>query len=113
MLKIRLMRIGTKQQPFYRVVVVDERAKRTGAYIELVGTYNPLTDPKEVNLKQDRIKYWQKQGAQMTNGFLRMIGKAPQKPPRKPKKEKKAAPAQSQPPAKTETPEAVQETKTA
>lgn len=91
MLKIRLMRIGTKQKPFYRIVVVDERAKRTGAYIELLGTYNPLTDPKEIKLKQDRVEHWTKQGAQMTNGFLRMIGKAPQRPPRKPKKEKKAA----------------------
>ena len=54
-----------------------------------LGTYNPLTDPKEIKLKQDRIDHWIKQGAQMSDGFLRIIGKAPQKPPRKPKKEKK------------------------
>lgn len=84
------MRIGTKKKPFYRVVVLDERAKRTGAYIELLGTYNPLTEPKEIKLKQDRIDYWVKAGAQMSNGFLRIIGKAPQRPPRKPKKEQKA-----------------------
>ncbi|OGE62567.1 30S ribosomal protein S16 [Candidatus Daviesbacteria bacterium RIFCSPLOWO2_01_FULL_40_27] len=89
MLKIRLMRIGAKKKPFYRVVVVDERAKRTGAYIELLGTYNPLTEPKDIKLKQDRIDYWVKQGAQLSHGFLRIIGKAPQRPPRKPKKEKK------------------------
>lgn len=83
------MRIGAKKRPFYRVVVVDERAKRTGAYIELLGTYNPLTEPKEVKLKQDRIDYWIKKGAQPSDGYLRMIGKAPQRPPRKPKKEKK------------------------
>ena len=87
MLKIRLMRIGGKQKPFYRVVIVDERAKRTGGYVELVGTYNPL--PKEIKLKQDRIDYWTRQGAQGSTGYLRIIGKAPQRLPRKPKKEKK------------------------
>ncbi|MBI4036054.1 30S ribosomal protein S16 [Candidatus Daviesbacteria bacterium] len=96
MLKIRLMRIGAKQRPFYRVVAVDERAKRTGAYIELLGTYNPLTEPKDIKLKQDRIDYWIKQGAQPSTGYLRIIGKAPQRLPRKPKKEsKKEAPAQA------------------
>lgn len=89
MLKIRLMRIGAKKRPFYRVVVVDERVKRTGGYIENLGTYNPLTEPKEVKLNQARIDYWVKQGAQPSDGYLRMIGKAPQRPPRKPKKEKK------------------------
>lgn len=88
MLKIRLMRIGAKKRPFYRVVAVDERSKRTGGYIENLGTYNPLTEPKDIKLKQDRIDYWIKQGAQMSDGYLRMIGKAPQRPPRKPKKEK-------------------------
>ena len=83
------MRIGAKKSPFYRVVVVDERAKRTGAYVELLGTYNPLTEPKDIKLKQDRIDHWIKQGAQPSTGYLRMIGKAPQRPPRKPKKEQK------------------------
>ena len=86
------MRIGGRQRPFYRVVAVDERAKRTGAYIELLGTYNPLTSPHEIILKQDRIDHWVKQGAQMSTGFLRIIGKAPQRAPRKPKKEPKEAP---------------------
>lgn len=86
MLKIRLARIGAKKKPFYRVVVVDERAKRTGVYLELLGTYNPLTEPKNIKLKQDRIDYWIKQGAQPSTGYLRIIGKAPQRPPRKPKK---------------------------
>jgi small subunit ribosomal protein S16 len=86
MLKIRLMRIGAKKRPFYRVVAVDERAKRTGGYLELLGTYNPLTQPHEIKLKQDRIDHWVKQGAQLSDGFLRIIGKAPQRPPRKPKK---------------------------
>ena len=96
MLKIRLMRIGAKKKPFYRVVVMHERSKRTGGYVELLGTYNPLTEPKDIKLKQDRIDHWIKQGAQMSVGFLRVIGKAPQRPPRKAKKE-----------VKTETPAAV------
>ena len=93
------MRIGTKKIPFYRVVVVDERAKRTGAYIELVGTYNPLTQPKDIKLEQKRIDYWIKQGAQPSVGFLRIIGKAPQRLPRKPKKEKKESSAISPQPS--------------
>lgn len=88
--KIRLMRIGTKKRPFYRVVAVDERKKRTGGYLELLGTYNPLTEPKEIILKKDRVEFWKKQGAVLSDGFLRIIGEAPQKPPRKPKKEKSA-----------------------
>lgn len=89
MLKIRLMRIGSRKRPFYRVVAVDQRAKRTGGFIENLGTYNPLTEPKEVKLNQERIDHWVKQGAQLSVGFLRIIGKAPQRVPRKPKKEKK------------------------
>lgn len=85
------MRIGAKKKPFYRVVAVDERAKRTGEFIELLGTYNPLTEPKEIILKKDRIDYWIKQGAQPSTGYLRIIGKAPQKLPRKPKKASKQA----------------------
>ncbi|OGE71873.1 30S ribosomal protein S16 [Candidatus Daviesbacteria bacterium RIFOXYD1_FULL_41_10] len=84
--KIRLMRIGAKKRPFYRVVAVDERRKRTGAYIELLGTYNPLTEPHEIILKKDRIDYWIKNGAQLSHGYLRITKQAPQKPPRKPKK---------------------------
>ena len=101
MLKIRLMRIGAKKRPFYRVVVCEERSKRTGGYVELLGTYNPLTEPKTIKLKQDRIDYWVKMGAQPSVGYLRIIGKAPQKAPRKPKKEKKEAPSVHQPPVST------------
>lgn len=89
------MRIGGRQRPFYRVVAVDERAKRTGGYIELLGTYNPLTEPKDIKLKQGRIDYWLKQGAQPSEGYLRIIGKAPQRPPRKPKKSTVVSPQSS------------------
>lgn len=82
------MRIGAKKRPFYRVVVVNERSKRNGEYLELLGTYNPLTEPKEILLKKDRIDYWIKQGALLSDGYLRITKQAPQKPPKKPKKEK-------------------------
>ena len=108
MIKIRLMRIGAKKRPFYRVVVVDERAKRTGGYLELLGTYNPLTEPKEIKLKQDRIDHWIKQGAQMSDGFLRIIGKAPQRPPRKPKKTREQVTTAEETPKATE-PESVEQ----
>lgn len=98
--KIRLMRIGTNNRPFYRVVAVDERRKRTGGYLELLGTYNPLTEPKEINLDQGKIDAWIKKGAQPSYGFLRIIGKAPQRAPRKAKKAPKEAPA----PAAEQTP---------
>lgn len=103
--KIRLMRIGAKKRPFYRVVAVDEQRKRTGGYLELLGTYNPLTQPKEIILKQDRIDDWVKKGAQYSDGFLRIIGKAPQRPPRKPKKEKKVEEAKAPSPTPVAEPE--------
>lgn len=87
--KIRLMRIGAKKRPFYRVVAVDERKKRTGEYLDLLGTYNPLTEPKEIILKQDKIDEWIKKGAILSDGYLRMTKQAPQRPPRKPKKQAK------------------------
>lgn len=106
--KIRLSRIGAKKRPFYRIVVVDERKKRTGAYLELVGTYNPLTEPHEIILKQDRIDYWLKNGAVPSVGYLRIIGKAPQRLPRKPKKQSASTAAETpvSPVAKNPAPQA-------
>jgi len=61
--KIRLARHGAKKRPFYRIVVADSQSRRDGRFIERVGTYNPLTDPVDVTLKTERIKYWMGQGA--------------------------------------------------
>jgi small subunit ribosomal protein S16 len=61
--KIRLARHGAKKRPFYRIVVADSESPRDGKFLENVGTYNPLTDPAKVVLKQERIKYWMDQGA--------------------------------------------------
>lgn len=110
--KIRLMRIGSKKRPFYRVVAVDERKKRTGSYLELLGTYNPLTEPHEIILKKDRIEWWTKQGAVSSDGFLRITKQAPQKPPRKPRKEQEEKPAKvaSSEPAEEKPTEEIKET---
>ena len=56
--KIRLTRMGDKKSPFYRIVVTDSRKARDGAYIEKLGTFNPLTDPAEITLDVDRTKTW-------------------------------------------------------
>lgn len=69
---IRLMRFGKKGQPFYRIVVLDKSAKRDGAYIEAIGTYNPLTNPPTIELKRDRFVYWQSVGAIISDGAQRL-----------------------------------------
>lgn len=61
--KIRLARHGSKKRPYYRIVVADSEFPRDGRFLENVGTYNPLVDPAEVYLKQERVKYWIDQGA--------------------------------------------------
>lgn len=64
MLAIRLARMGKKKKPFYRVVVIEKRRARDSRFVEVVGTYDPLKDPAQVNLKADRVHYWLSQGAQ-------------------------------------------------
>ncbi len=61
--KLRLRRMGKKKQAFYRIVAIDSRNARNGRYIENLGTYNPITDPAEINLKEERALYWLQQGA--------------------------------------------------
>lgn len=74
---LRLRRIGKKKQPFYRIVAINSRAARGGRYIENIGTYNPLTNPAKIELKEDRALYWLKQGAipsDTVRSFLRRKG---------------------------------------
>ena len=61
--KIRLSRQGRKKAPFYRLVVADSRSPRDGKFIELIGTYNPMTDPASVTINEERALYWLKNGA--------------------------------------------------
>jgi small subunit ribosomal protein S16 len=77
MLAISLMRMGAKGKPFYRVVVKEKRSKRDGAYLENVGTYNPMTNPAEVSLKHDRIQYWIGVGAKPTETVASLIKNNP------------------------------------
>ena len=73
MLAISLMRMGAKGKPFYRIVVKEKRSKRDGKYLENVGTYNPMLNPAEVNLKHDRVQYWISVGAQPTETVASLI----------------------------------------
>ncbi len=77
MLVIRLARIGAKKKPVYRVVVIDKEQPRDGAFIEVVGQYNPRTEPHTVQLKSDRIEYWIGKGARPSPTVQRLIKTAP------------------------------------
>ena len=67
MVKIRLTRMGDKKSPFYLIVVADERSPRDGRFIDIVGTYNPLTNPAEIKIDAEKAKQWLKNGAQPTD----------------------------------------------
>lgn len=64
--KIRLTRMGDKRTPFYRVVVADSKSPRDGKYIDLLGTYNPLTNPAEIRIDNEKAQKWLKNGATPT-----------------------------------------------
>ena len=88
MLAIRLMRMGAKKSPSYRVVVKEKLSKRDGDYVENVGFYNPTRDPAEVRLKMDRVNYWIERGAQPTDTVRQLI-----------RQQRKAQAAEAQPAA--------------
>jgi small subunit ribosomal protein S16 len=71
--KIRLTRIGSKKNPIYRVVVADSRSPRDGRFIEIVGRYNPQTDPSTIDLDEAKINEWIAKGAQPTPPVSRLI----------------------------------------
>ena len=74
-IKIRLARHGAKKRPFYRIVVANSESPRDGRFIESVGIYNPLKDPAELSLKQERIRYWMDQGAIPTDTVKSLLRK--------------------------------------
>lgn len=74
---IRLARVGATKQPYYRVVVIEKDRARNGRSIEVVGTYNPRTNPASVNLKHERIAYWRGVGAQMSDRVAKLVEKFP------------------------------------
>ncbi len=71
--KIRLTRIGSKKQPFYRIVVADSRSPRDGKFIEKIGTYDPKTDPSTIVLDIDKVNEWIKKGAIPSNTVEKLI----------------------------------------
>ena len=77
MLMIRLARFGASKKPFYRVVVIEKDRARNGRSIELVGTYNPRTNPATVDFQRERIDYWTGKGAQLSERVALLLKKAP------------------------------------
>lgn len=75
MLRIRLTRTGKKGQPSYRVVVADIRSKRDGRVVERIGHYNPLTDPSQYKIKEERALHWLNVGAQPSEAVERLLVK--------------------------------------
>jgi small subunit ribosomal protein S16 len=74
---IRLARVGARKQPYYRVVVIEKDRARNGRSIEVVGTYNPRTNPATVNLQHERVAYWRSKGAQLSPTMAKLIEKNP------------------------------------
>ena len=71
--RIRLARIGSKKNPIYRVVVADARAPRDGRFIEIVGRYNPQTEPSTIELNEDKVRDWISKGAQPSDSVKRLL----------------------------------------
>jgi small subunit ribosomal protein S16 len=74
--KIRLQRFGTKKRPFYRLVAADSRSPRDGRFLEILGTYNPLTEPATVKIDEEKAKKWLNEGAQVTDTVKNLFTKA-------------------------------------
>jgi small subunit ribosomal protein S16 len=70
---MRLTRVGGKKDPQWRVVVADSRSPRDGRFIEVVGRYNPQTDPSTISLKEDRIRHWLSVGAQPSEPVQKLL----------------------------------------
>ena len=77
MLMIRLARFGAKKKPFYRVVVIEKERARNGRNLEVLGHYNPVSSPAQVLLKHERLEYWTKNGAQMSDRVKRLVAAHP------------------------------------
>jgi small subunit ribosomal protein S16 len=74
-LMIRLSRTGARKQPHYRVVVIEKERARNGRPVEVVGTYNPRTNPASIELKRERIDYWVSKGAKMSDRVGKIVAK--------------------------------------
>jgi small subunit ribosomal protein S16 len=74
-LMIRLARMGAPKKPQYRIVVIEKERARNGRPVEVVGTYNPRTNPASIELKRDRVDYWVSKGAQMSDRVNKLFSK--------------------------------------
>ena len=74
-LKLRLLRMGAKKAPFYRIVAADSRAPRDGRFIELLGTYDPRTNPAKVTIKEEEVLKWLNNGAQPSDTVKNLLSK--------------------------------------
>jgi small subunit ribosomal protein S16 len=75
-LMIRLSRVGARKKPYYRIVVIEKDRARDGRSLEVVGTYNPRTNPATVDLKKDRVDYWTGKGAQLSDRVSKLVVRA-------------------------------------
>jgi small subunit ribosomal protein S16 len=94
-IKLRLRRMGAKKQPSYRIVAADVRSPRDGRFIEIVGFYNPQTDPYTLQVNEERAKYWLDHGAQPTETVRSLLVKSGIMPARTSASSGEAAPASS------------------
>jgi small subunit ribosomal protein S16 len=117
MVRIRLRRVGKRKQPVYRVVVADQRSPRDGRFIEVIGQYNPLTEPSQISFEEEKALEWLRKGAKPSGSVIALMkragiwttfvadkGPAPRKPKKHPKgppppKAKAEAPVAEAPPA--------------
>ncbi len=76
MVKIRLRRVGAKKKPSYRLVAADSRSPRDGAFLDIIGHFNPLTDPETVVIDEEKALHWLSHGAQPTTTAARLMSKA-------------------------------------
>lgn len=84
MLAIRLTRMGAKKKPFYRVIVTEKRSKRDGKFVEIVGHYNPISNPTQLVINHERVDYWIRCGAQPSDTVRSLIRKSAAAQPEQP-----------------------------
>jgi small subunit ribosomal protein S16 len=75
LLKIRLSRVGKKKRPAYRIVVADSRAPRDGANVEIIGHYDPLTEPPTIVINEERVTHWLEHGAQPSEAVAKLLAR--------------------------------------
>lgn len=73
MVKIRLTRKGARKNPFYRVIVADSRVRRDGPFLEIIGTYDPMKNPSDINIDTERARYWLGCGAQPSSTVKKLL----------------------------------------